>query len=140
MICPTSAPRAFSFPPLKSSTAFGFFAITSSASVRSAPSSLTVFSPRSSTYFSGSTSSANTFSNTSFATELLMVPASASSISFARFSGENLISAGSCPFSFNRRMVSTISQLDTFFGLLQIAQVASKRSAIFFVPVMSSAS
>ena len=45
MICPTSAPSAFSFPPLKSSTAFGFFAITSSASVRSAPSSLTVFSP-----------------------------------------------------------------------------------------------
>ena len=38
MICPTSAPSAFSFPPLKSSTAFGFFAITSSASVRSAPS------------------------------------------------------------------------------------------------------
>ena len=69
-----------------------------------------------------------------------MVPASVSPISFARFAGEKLISSGSMPCSFNRRMVSTISQLDTFFGFPQIAVVSSKISAMCLDSVSISAS
>ncbi len=63
--------------------------------LRSAPSSLTIFSPFSSTYCSGSTSSSNISSNTSFATEALMYLHRTSSISSARCSGEKRISSGS---------------------------------------------
>ena len=140
IVCPNSAPIAFSLPPLKSATACGLSAITLAAVSRSAPSSFTILSPCSSTYFSGSISSWKICLNTSFATELLMVPASARSINFARFSGENVKSSGSIPLSFIRRKVSPISQFATFFGFSQIAVVASKRSAIFLEPVMISAS
>ena len=105
-----------------------------------APSSFTILSPFSSTYFSGSMSSLNIFSNTSFATLEFIEPASTSSISFARFSGEKLMSSGSIELSFKRRIVSTMSQLETFLGLLQIAVVASKMSAILFELVIISAS
>ena len=135
-----SAPRAFAFPPLKSATACGLAAMTSEIVCRSFSSSFTIFRPFSSTYFSGSTSSAKIFSKTFFATELLITPASVMSISRARCSGENVRSSGSISLSFSRRIVSAISQLAAFLGFPQIAVTASKRSAILLLSVMISAS
>ena len=51
-------------------------------------------------------------------------------ISSARCSGENRRSSGSSPFSFSSRMVSPISQFDTFLGWPQRAEARSKSSAI----------
>lgn len=40
---------------------------------------------------------------------------------FRQISGENVISSGSISFSFNNLIVSTISQLETFFGYCRYA-------------------
>ena len=140
MTWPTRNPRTFVFPDLYCSTGPGLFSRTFLAVSSRRPVSFTVFSPCSSTYASGSTSSAKICSNTSFATWLLTDPASASSIRDARCFGENCRSSGSCPFSFKRRKVSPISQFATFFGLPQSAVVSSKRSESFLEPVRMPAS
>ena len=74
------------------------------------------------------------------ATEELITLPSTSAISLLRCSGEKRISSGSISFSFNRRIVSTISQLDTFLGWLPSATEASKISARCLEPVMISIS
>ena len=88
----------------------------------------------------GSIFSANTFSNTSFATPPLITLSSTSLMSFARFSAENFRSSASTMFSFISLMVSPISQLDTFFAGDPSAMASSNRSAIFFDAVIISIS
>ncbi len=78
--------------------------------------------------------------NTSFAAVFVKAPESASSTTFASFAASSVSSSGSCPLSFNRRIVSPISQFDTFFGFWQISDASSKISAIFLELVIISAS
>ena len=115
-------------------------ATISSIVLVSAPSSFTVLSPFSSTYFSGSISSVNIFSKTSLATEPLITFLSTISISVARFLAEKLKSSASLSCSFISLMVSTISQLETFLGSAPRAMVSSNISAIFLELVIISIS
>ena len=103
-------------------------------------SSLTTPRPFSLTYASGSTSRAKISSNTVFATVRLMVPFSTIWISPARWAGEKRISSASISRSFNRRMASTMSQLEASLGRPQSAAVSSNTSAICLELVSSPAS
>ena len=89
---------------------------------------LSIFNSCSSTYFSGSMSSLNIASNTSLATVLLITLSSISFKNLLKLSAENLTSSGSIPFSFTRRIVSTINQLLASFGLLPFATAASNKT------------
>ena len=93
---PKRALIALVFPALICSTTLGFSATTLATSSRSAPSSVTALSPRSSTIRSGSAPSM-TSGRISFATRPVIVPDSTRRTSLARFSGVRPVAERATP-------------------------------------------